>query len=164
MFYSALLLFGIAFYATILRLRRKLWTSRRFHKFLMWTAPVGIIAILGGWVTAETGRQPWVVFGYLRTSAAVSHLAPAAILFSVIGFSLAYAVMLGSYIAYIVHTVRIGPERDHPDRAGQPQPDQSGLPQPAPRTAPAPGVAVPGLVSGPRLASGPGTASGEVSA
>jgi cytochrome d ubiquinol oxidase subunit I len=164
MFYSALLLFGAAFYATILRLRRKLWTSHRFHRFLMWTAPVGIIAILGGWVTAETGRQPWVVFGYLRTSAAVSHLAPAAILFSVIGFSLAYAVMLGSYIAYIVHTVRIGPERDRPDRAGQPQPDQSGLPQPARRTAPAPGVAVPGLVSGPRLASGPGTASGEVSA
>jgi cytochrome d ubiquinol oxidase subunit I len=164
MFYSALLLFGTAFYASILRVRRKLWTSRRFHKFLMWTAPVGIIAILGGWVTAETGRQPWVVFGYLRTSAAVSHLAPAAILFSVIGFCLMYALMLGAYIGYIVHTVRTGPERDHPDWAGQPQPDQSGLPQPALRTAPAPGMAAPGVVSGPRLVSGPGTASGEVSA
>jgi cytochrome d ubiquinol oxidase subunit I len=164
MFYGALLLFGTAFYATILRLRRKLWISRRFHKFLMWMTPVGIICILGGWVTAETGRQPWVVFGYLRTSAAVSHLAPATILFSVVGFCLAYAAMLGAYIGYIVHTVRTGPERDYPDGAGQPQPDQSGLPQPALRTAPAPGVAAPGVVSGPRLASGPGMASGEVSA
>jgi cytochrome d ubiquinol oxidase subunit I len=164
MWYGSMVLFGAVFYATILRWRRKLWTSQRFHKFLIWLTPLGIIAILGGWVTAETGRQPWVVFGYLRTSAAVSHLAPAQVWFSAVGFWLLYAAMLGSYIWYIIHTVRIGPERDHPDTAGQPQPDQSGLPQPAPRTAPAPGVAAPGVVSGPRLASGPGTASGEVSA
>lgn len=85
MFYAALLMFGTVFYATILRFRRRLWTSRRFHRFLMWTTPAGILAILGGWVTAETGRQPWVVFGYLRTSAAVSHLAPGEVVFSVIG-------------------------------------------------------------------------------
>ncbi len=76
MFLAALLMFGTVFYATILRLRRKLWTSRRFHRFLLWTTPVGILAILGGWATAETGRQPWVVFGQLRTADAVSHLAP----------------------------------------------------------------------------------------
>jgi cytochrome d ubiquinol oxidase subunit I len=117
MFYGALLMFGTLFYATILRFRRRLWTSRRFHTWLIWMTPVGILAILGGWVTAEAGRQPWVVFGYLRTSAAVSHLAPAELVFSVAGFCLMYAVMLGVYIAYIVRTMRIGPERDHP---GQP--------------------------------------------
>jgi cytochrome d ubiquinol oxidase subunit I len=120
MFFAALWMFGILFYATILRFRRKLWTARRFHRFLVWATPAGIIAILGGWVTAETGRQPWVVFGQLRTSAAVSHLAPAELVFSVVGFSLLYLGMLVAYIAYIVHTVRIGPERDHPDRDGQP--------------------------------------------
>ena len=57
MFYAALLMFGTVFYATILRFRRKLWASRRFHRFLMWTTPAGILAILGGWVTAETGRR-----------------------------------------------------------------------------------------------------------
>jgi cytochrome d ubiquinol oxidase subunit I len=107
-------MFGTAFYATILRFRCKLWTSRRFHRFLLWTTPVGIIAILGGWVTAETGRQPWVVFGQLRTSAAVSQLAPGEILFSVVGFSLLYLGMLVGYIAYIVRVMRIGPERDYP--------------------------------------------------
>jgi cytochrome d ubiquinol oxidase subunit I len=114
MFYASLLMFGTVFYATILRLRRKLWTSPRFHRFLVWSTPVGIIAILSGWIVAETGRQPWVVFGHLRTSAAVSQLAPGEILFSVLGFSLLYLVMAAGYIAYIVRTMRIGPERDHP--------------------------------------------------
>ncbi|MET9679155.1 cytochrome ubiquinol oxidase subunit I [Streptomyces coeruleorubidus] len=114
MFYAALLMFGTVFYATVLRLRRKLWTARRFHRFLTWSTPLGIIAILGGWVTAESGRQPWLVFGHLRTSAAVSRLAPGELLFSVLGFSLLYLVMLGAYVAYIVRTMRTGPERDLP--------------------------------------------------
>jgi cytochrome d ubiquinol oxidase subunit I len=120
MFYASLLMFGTVFYATILRFRGKLWTSPRFHRFLVWSTPVGIIAILSGWVVAETGRQPWVVFGHLRTSAAVSQLAPGEILFSVLGFSLLYLVMLAGYLAYIVRTMRIGPERDHPDVIGRP--------------------------------------------
>jgi cytochrome d ubiquinol oxidase subunit I len=119
MFLAALLMFGTVFYATVLRLRRRLWTSRRFHRFLLWTTPVGILAILGGWATAEIGRQPWVVFGLLRTSDAVSQLAPGEVVFSVVGFSLLYLVMLVAYIAYVVHTVRIGPERDHPGRPDQ---------------------------------------------
>ena len=114
MFFAALWMFGTLFYATVLRFRRRLWTSRRFHRYLLWTTPAGILAVLGGWVTAETGRQPWVVFGHLRTSAAVSHLAPGEVLFSVVGFSLLYLVMLVGYIAYIVRTMRIGPERDQP--------------------------------------------------
>jgi cytochrome d ubiquinol oxidase subunit I len=131
MFYAALWMFGILFYATILRFRRKLWTARRFHRFLVWATPAGIIAILGGWVTAETGRQPWVVFGQLRTSAAVSQLAPTEVLFSVVGFSLLYLGMLVAYIVYIVRAIRIGPERDHPDRDGQPSLDATHAGAPA---------------------------------
>jgi cytochrome d ubiquinol oxidase subunit I len=119
MFFAALWMFGILFYATILRFRRKLWTARRFHRFLLWATPAGVIAILGGWVTAETGRQPWVVYGQLRTSAAVSHLAPSEVLFSVATISLLYVGMVVAYIAYIVRAIRIGPERDHPDQDHQ---------------------------------------------
>jgi cytochrome bd ubiquinol oxidase subunit I len=137
MYYGAVLMFGTAFYATILRFRRKLWTSRRFHRFLLWTTPVGILAILGGWVTAEAGRQPWVVFGQLRTSAAVSQLAPGEVLFSVLGFSLLYLAMLVGYIAYIVRAMRIGPERDFPGQAEESQP--------APDLVMAAGASVPGL-------------------
>jgi cytochrome bd ubiquinol oxidase subunit I len=112
MWFASILMFGTIFYATILRFRRKLWTSRRFHRFLMWSVPIGIIAILAGWVTAETGRQPWVVFGHLRTSDAVSQLASGEVVFSVLGFWLVYFLMLAAYIAYIVHAMRVGPERD----------------------------------------------------
>jgi cytochrome d ubiquinol oxidase subunit I len=114
MFFSSLFMFATAFLGVVLRLRGTLWESRRFHKYVLWTTPAGILAILGGWITSEAGRQPWVVFGLLRTSAAVSKLAPGTVLFSVIGFSLIYLVLLVSYIAYIVHTVKIGPERDDP--------------------------------------------------
>ena len=131
MFYGALLMFGMVFYSTILRFRGKLWTSGRFHRVLMWTTPVGILAIYGGWVTAETGRQPWVVFGQLRTSAAVSHLAPAETLFSVIGFAVLYLVMLVAYIAYVVHTMRVGPERDLPEGHGLLQRPLDRQPTPA---------------------------------
>jgi cytochrome d ubiquinol oxidase subunit I len=128
MFFAALWMFGTLFYATILRIRRKLWSSRRFHRYLLWTTPAGIIAVLGGWVTAETGRQPWVVFGHLRTSAAVSDLAPGEVLFSVVGFSMLYLVMLVGYIAYIVRTMRIGPERDHADDTAISRPARENVP------------------------------------
>jgi len=114
MFFASLFMFGAAFWATVLRMRRRLWTARRFHRFLVWLSPVGIVAILGGWVTAEAGRQPWLVYGQLRTSDAVSALAPGEVWFSVIGFSVLYVVMFVAYLAYLVRSVRIGPERDHP--------------------------------------------------
>ncbi|WP_433475030.1 cytochrome ubiquinol oxidase subunit I [Spirillospora sp. CA-142024] len=122
MFLAGVLMFGTAFAATILRMRNRLWTARRFHQFVLWTTPSGILAILGGWVTAEAGRQPWIVFGRLRTSDAVSRLAPGEVLFSVIGFSVLYLIMLVAYIAYIVHTVRLGPERDDPRHEPRPGP------------------------------------------
>lgn len=138
MFLAAVLMFGTAFAATVLRIRNRLWTARRFHRFVLWTTPVGILAILGGWVTAEAGRQPWIVFGQLRTSAAVSRLAPGEVLFSVIGFSVLYLIMLVAYVAYIVRTMRIGPERDDPGREAPPEnlPDtglaRDGVPQELP--------------------------------
>jgi cytochrome d ubiquinol oxidase subunit I len=125
MIFGAFIMFGTAFAASVLRLRNRLWTARRFHKYLLWTTPVGILAILGGWVTAEAGRQPWVVFGQLRTADAGSDLSPGAVWFSLISFVLLYLVMLVAYIAYIVRTMRIGPERDDPR-----QPPPSSVPAP----------------------------------
>jgi cytochrome d ubiquinol oxidase subunit I len=131
MFFASLFMFGAAFWATVLRLRRRLWAARRFHGFLVWMTPVGIVAILGGWLTAEAGRQPWLVFGQLRTSDAVSQLAPGEVLFSIIGFSVLYIVMFVAYIAYIVRRVRIGPEGDHPHQPARDLPATRDVPVPA---------------------------------
>ncbi|MER6920389.1 hypothetical protein [Streptomyces spiralis] len=43
--------------AVVLRLRGRLYTARRFHRLMVWMAPA-VVAISGGWITAETGRRP----------------------------------------------------------------------------------------------------------
>jgi cytochrome bd ubiquinol oxidase subunit I len=112
MFYSSMVMFFAAMTGVVLRLRRRLFTARWFHKLVLAMTPIGVIAIIGGWVTAETGRQPWVVYGHLRTSAAVSHLATPSLLFSFAGFLAIYLFMLTAYIVYVVRTVRQGPEAE----------------------------------------------------
>ncbi len=114
MFYGSILMFIAAFASIVLRLRRRLFQARWFHKYLLWTTPVGIVSILGGWAVSEAGRQPWLVFGKLATAAGVSKLAPGELVFSVVGFMAIYLAMLVAYIVYIVRQVKAGPERDDP--------------------------------------------------
>ncbi|MFB7779558.1 cytochrome ubiquinol oxidase subunit I [Streptomyces bauhiniae] len=110
MYFTALVMFAMAFAGLVLRLRGKLFTSRRFHTLMVWMTPAGIIAITGGWITAETGRQPWVVYGKIRTSDAVSQLSLPEAVTSLTGFVLLYALLLGLWIRYIVRTVGAGPD------------------------------------------------------
>jgi len=110
MFYSALIMFATAMIGLYLRIRGKLYTSRRFLRWVTWTTPIGVLAIIGGWITAEAGRQPWVVYGQLRTGSAVSHLSEGSVIFSFTGFVVLYLIMLTVWIAYLVRQVRRGPE------------------------------------------------------
>ncbi|MER6526183.1 cytochrome ubiquinol oxidase subunit I [Streptomyces sp. NPDC001508] len=110
MYFTALAMFATAFAGLVLRLRGRLFTSPRFLRWLVWMTPAGIIAITGGWITAETGRQPWVVYGKLRTADAVSHLSLTEAALSLTGFVLLYATLLTIWIRYIVRTVKAGPE------------------------------------------------------
>ncbi|MFD3588151.1 cytochrome ubiquinol oxidase subunit I [Streptomyces sp. NPDC058683] len=110
MYFTALAMFATAFAGLVLRLRGRLFTSPRFLRWLVWMTPAGIIAITGGWITAETGRQPWVVYGKLRTADAVSHLTLTEAALSLTGFVLLYATLLIIWIRYIVRTVKAGPE------------------------------------------------------
>jgi cytochrome d ubiquinol oxidase subunit I len=127
MFYGSMVLFASAFIGTILRFRRRLYVSAHFHRWLLWTTPIGIAAILGGWLTAEVGRQPWVVWGQLNTADAAANLSMPQVVFSLIGFVGIYAALLGFYIRYITRTVLRGPERDLPDEAQLRQsPDPEG--------------------------------------
>jgi cytochrome d ubiquinol oxidase subunit I len=110
MFYASIVMFAAVFIGVVLRLRRRLFSTPWFHRLLVWLTPVGVLAIIGGWVTAETGRQPWIVYGHLRTSQAVSHLATGQLIFSVIGFLAIYLTLLTVWVTYVVHNVRRGPE------------------------------------------------------
>jgi cytochrome d ubiquinol oxidase subunit I len=68
---SALALLGVVFAAVWLKLRR-LPRSRWFYRALVAAGPLSVVALLAGWITTEVGRQPWVVYGVMRTEAAVT--------------------------------------------------------------------------------------------
>jgi cytochrome d ubiquinol oxidase subunit I len=71
--------------------------------------PIGFVSIWAGWVLAETGRQPWLVYGQLPTAAAVSALKPWSVLTSLTVFVVLYLARLGTYVRYVVRAVREGP-------------------------------------------------------
>jgi cytochrome d ubiquinol oxidase subunit I len=126
MFYASIFMFAAALIGIVLRLRKRLYSARWFHKLLVWMTPIGVVAIIAGWVTAETGRQPYVVYGYLRTSDAVSQLAPASLVFSLVGFVCIYLALFTGWIAYVVRSVRRGP--DIVDVADRPEAVESMAP------------------------------------
>ncbi|TAL97865.1 MAG: cytochrome ubiquinol oxidase subunit I [Paraburkholderia sp.] len=96
----------------VLRLRGRLYTSRAFLSVVQWMGPVGLIALLAGWVTTEMGRQPWVVYGVMRTADASSPLSTAQVGLSLILFVLVYFSLFGLGIMYILRLVRKGPVTD----------------------------------------------------
>ena len=115
MFYASMVMFAAAFVGVVLRLRGRLYSSPRYHRFLVWLTPIGIVAIIGGWVTAEAGRQPWVVFGEMRTADGVSDIAPGSVVATFAAFTLTYLTLLVVWVVYVVRSVRRGPESDWPD-------------------------------------------------
>ena len=110
MFFIAIGIFAITAIGIVLRLRGKLYSTRWFHWLALSTIPAGILAVIGGWITSETGRQPWVVYGQLLTSDAVSPLSPYVVLGSLIAFAVIYTILLSLYVYYIVRLVRAGPD------------------------------------------------------
>jgi cytochrome d ubiquinol oxidase subunit I len=86
---------------------------------LMLAFPFPYIANAAGWITAELGRQPWVVYGLLRTRDAASPLVhPGSALFSLIGFCGLYLALGLLYVLMVVREIGHGPAADAPPVAG----------------------------------------------
>jgi cytochrome d ubiquinol oxidase subunit I len=74
--------------------------------------PSGFIAVIAGWFTAEVGRQPWTVYGLLRTvDAHTPHLTGFDVLTSFIGYMLVYAVIYSFGFLYLYRMLRDGPSQ-----------------------------------------------------
>ena len=85
--------------------------SRVFLWVLVFSVILPQLANQAGWVVAEVGRQPWVVYGLLRTSDAVSKvITPGQVWFSLILFSGIYALLFCLFIFLLDHKIRKGPE------------------------------------------------------
>ncbi len=109
----ALGIFFIAMTAigTILLVRKKLHRTSWYLKTLVWSIPLPIIACELGWIVAEVGRQPWVVYRLLKTADAHStNVSGGEILSSIILFGFVYLVLGALYVFLLAGKVKQGPE------------------------------------------------------
>ena len=84
------------------------------RRWLLWATflsfPLGFIATLTGWFTAEVGRQPWVVYGLLRTAQATTpFLTPRDVSITLLVFGGIYALIFAAGTVYIYRLLRQGP-------------------------------------------------------
>jgi cytochrome d ubiquinol oxidase subunit I len=114
MYGLAILMFALGVASLWLRLRGRLFASRWFLWMLVLMTPSGIIATLAGWYVAETGRQPWVIYGILRTVDAVSPVPAHALLSTLIGFVCVYSVFMSAFLIFTLRIIRRGPAEAPP--------------------------------------------------
>ncbi|RWP58693.1 cytochrome ubiquinol oxidase subunit I [Mesorhizobium sp.] len=105
-----LIMLAVSWFGNLLRFTGRLESSRWFLWATFLSFPTGFIAILTGWYTAEVGRQPWVVYGVLRTKDAVTpSLQTSDLVVSLIIYVLAYSVFVSFGTYYIYKLLRDGP-------------------------------------------------------
>jgi cytochrome d ubiquinol oxidase subunit I len=90
--------------------RGRLYRTAAYLRSCSYAIPVGFIAVTAGWVTTEAGRQPWVVYGFLRTADAVTpNLTAADVSISLVMYALVYAFVFGAGLYYLFKLVSAGP-------------------------------------------------------
>jgi len=106
-----LVMLAVSWWGSWLRSRGKLETARGFLWCAFLSFPTGFVAVLAGWFTAEVGRQPWVVYGLLRTADAVTpSLTGANVLFSLAAYVAVYCTFIPFGVYYIYKLLRDGPK------------------------------------------------------
>lgn len=110
-----LLMLLIALTAWWLRHKKVLFEKTWFLKTCVVTIPVGFIALWTGWITAEAGRQPWVVYNLIRTSEASSKVLLSNVLVSFVLIIIVYGIIFGFfYFYYLIKIIREGPAEGKP--------------------------------------------------
>jgi cytochrome d ubiquinol oxidase subunit I len=104
-----LILIAIAWTGLWLRWRGRLYDTGWFSFICAFASPLGFIAILAGWTVTETGRQPWIVYGRMRTAEAVAPVDAASVASSFALFVVVYLVLLATFFYFAVRIVLAGP-------------------------------------------------------
>jgi cytochrome bd ubiquinol oxidase subunit I len=107
---------GTIFIAVLLVAAVLLWRKRLFQtRWVLWalmvTGPFPFIANTAGWMTAELGRQPWIVYGLMRTSQGYSHTVSAGNgLFTLLGFFGMYTLLAILFLFLLAREIQHGPD------------------------------------------------------
>jgi cytochrome d ubiquinol oxidase subunit I len=104
-----MVMFGVGVSSLWLRWKGRLFTSRSLLRTLVLMTPSGLVATLAGWYLAETGRQPWVIFGILKTIDAISPVPAQALLSTLIAFVCIYSVFMAAFLYFALRLIRRGP-------------------------------------------------------
>src|SRR5205823_12430837 len=105
-----LVMLAVAWIGSYLSLKGRIEKSRRVLWLTFLSFPLPFIAILAGWYTAEVGRQPWVVYGVLRTAEAMTpFLTARAATISFVVFCAVYSFIFAFGVFYIYRLLRAGP-------------------------------------------------------
>jgi cytochrome d ubiquinol oxidase subunit I len=103
-----LILLGLV--GALLWWRKRLFETRWYLRLAGFAWPLGFTALLAGWVTTESGRQPWIAYGILRTADAASPVGAATVATSLAAFVVVYTVVFSIGIYYIRKLIRSGPK------------------------------------------------------
>jgi cytochrome d ubiquinol oxidase subunit I len=103
------LMAGVGIASLVLRWRGRLYTARGLHWTTVVMAPAGFIALLAGWTVTEVGRQPWTVYGHLRTVDSISPIGLPGVATSLAAFAVVYFIVYGAGFAYLLMLVQRPP-------------------------------------------------------
>jgi cytochrome d ubiquinol oxidase subunit I len=105
-----LLMIALGVWGAWLWWRGRLEANRWFLRACVAMSPAGFLAVLAGWITAEVGRQPYVAYGLLRTSEAVSPVGAGSVSTSLMAFMVVYAIVFSAGALFIFRLLHEGPE------------------------------------------------------
>jgi cytochrome d ubiquinol oxidase subunit I len=111
---------GLGLWSLVARWRHKLYDWSWLHRAAIVMGPAGFVAVIAGWITTEVGRQPWTIYGLLRTSHSASPLAAPAVATSLAAFVIVYFAVFGIGVWYILKLMEKGPQPHEPDMAEAP--------------------------------------------
>lgn len=101
---------GLALWGLWARIRGRLYDQPWLHRAALAMGPAGFVAVLAGWITTEVGRQPWVVYGQLRTAQAASPLAAPELALSLAAFAVVYFCVFGMGTYYVLRLMAQAPQ------------------------------------------------------
>ncbi len=103
------LMLALGLFALVQRYRHQLYESVWLHRAAIVMAPAGFVALLSGWVTTEVGRQPFTVYGALRTVDSVSPIALPGVATSLAAFGVVYLLVFGAGFLFLLRLMRKPP-------------------------------------------------------
>jgi len=104
-----LAMIGLGVWGALCCWRKGPEANRLFLRASVLMAPMGFVAVIAGWIVAEAGRQPWVIYGVLRTRDAVSPVGAGQVSASLLAFLAVYAVVFSAGALYILRLMNRGP-------------------------------------------------------